>query len=442
MQNYHLGNEVHTMSNKDYARKTEIRLKFEGEDISEDINKYLISLTYTDNESDQADDLQVTIDDKEDIWLGDWLNTPAQPPPPTPKPSGWKIGDTVTVINARPQYSSYGTGKPGKNLKGYKGKVTHLNLRPNIPYPIHVDYKGWFAENQVEKAGEKQETITQAPGAKGATISATIVQKNWNSDGKDKTLDCGTFEVDNVSGSGPPTKLSIKATSVFHTSTIRRQKKTKAWENIYLKSIADEIARKNGMKCMFESSYNPHYSRREQVEESDIVFLQELCKKAGISLKVTDKVIVLFEAAMYEKKAAVATLRKGSSNIIRYGFSTSLNDTSYGSCKVSYTDPKTKKTIEYTHKVSTNPQVLEINEKVTSAAEAKRLAMTQLREKNKGEFKMNFTLAGNLDLVAGVTVNVKGYGMFDGKYIIESATHKLTGGYTVDIAVRKVLEGY
>lgn len=439
MQNYHLGNEVHTMS-KDLARRTEIKLEFEGTDISKDINRYLLSMTYTDNEEDKADDLQITIDDKEGIWLGDWLNTPAQPPDP-PKSSGWKIGDEV-IVNGRPQYSSYGTGKPGKALTNYKGKITHLNLKPNIPYPIHVDYKGWYAESQVEKVGEKQETMTQSGGAKGATISATIVQKNWNSDGKDKALDCGIFEVDSVNASGPPTKVSIKATSVFHTSTIRRQKKTKAWESIHLKSIAEEIASKNGMKCMFESSYNPFYKRREQVKESDIVFLQTLCKKAGISLKVTAKTIVLFDAATYEKKPSIKTLKYGSSNILSYRFSTSLTDASYGSCKVSYTDPKTKKTITYTHKVSDNKQVLEINEKVTSAAEAKQLAITQLREKNKNEFKADFTLVGDLDLVAGVTVDVEGYGIFDGKYIVETATHNVTGGYTVGVGLRKVLEGY
>lgn len=430
------------MSSKDLARRVTLELKFEGTDISEDINKYLISMTYTDNEEDKADDIKLTLDDKDNVWLGDWLNTPAQPPePPKKKSDGWKIGDEV-IVNGKPQYSSYGTGKPGRSLSSYKGKVTHLNLKSNIPYPIHVDYKGWFSKDQVEKVGEKKETVKPNGGAKGATISAVIVQKNWNSDGKDKVLDCGVFEVDSVNGSGPPMKINLKATSIPYTSTIRKQKKTKAWENIYLKSIANEIASKNGLKCMFESAYNPLYERREQVQESDIAFLQTLCKNAGISLKVTAKTIVLFDAAEYEKKAAIKTIKNGSSNIISSRFSTNLNDAAYGSCKVSYTDPKTKKTITYTHKVSDNEQVLEVNQKVSSAEEAKQLAIKKLREKNKNEYKADFTLVGDLELVAGVTVEIKGYGFFDGKYIIENATHKLTGGYTVGIKLRRVLEGY
>lgn len=40
------------------ARRTVVRLTFSGVDISADINKHLLSLTYTDNEEDKTDDLQ------------------------------------------------------------------------------------------------------------------------------------------------------------------------------------------------------------------------------------------------------------------------------------------------------------------------------------------------------------------------------------------------
>lgn len=126
------------------ARRAVIRLTFSGVDISADINKHLLSLTYTDNEEDKTDDLQLSLDDKEGVWLGSWLNTPS--------------------------------------------------------------------------------------ASKGAEISAVIVQKNWESDGKDRVLDCGVFAVDTVDGSGPPAKATIKAGSIPYASTIRTQKKTKAWE--------------------------------------------------------------------------------------------------------------------------------------------------------------------------------------------------------------------
>ena len=126
------------------ARRAVVQLTFDGVDISADINKHLLSLTYTDNEEDKTDDLQLSIDDREGVWLGNWLNTP--------------------------------------------------------------------------------------DASKGAEISAVIIQKNWESDGKDRVLDCGVFQVDSVDGNGPPAKVTIKAGSIPYTSTIRTQKKTKAWE--------------------------------------------------------------------------------------------------------------------------------------------------------------------------------------------------------------------
>ena len=52
------------------ARRTVVRLTFAGVDISADINKHLLSLTYTDNEEDKTDDLQLSLDDREGVWLG------------------------------------------------------------------------------------------------------------------------------------------------------------------------------------------------------------------------------------------------------------------------------------------------------------------------------------------------------------------------------------
>ena len=70
------------------------------------------------------------------------------------------------------------------------------------------------------------------------------------------------------------------------------------------------------------------------------------------------------------------------------------------------------------------------------------LAKCQLRQRNKGETTAEFTLVGDVDYVAGITVTVYGYGEFDGKYIVEQAQHSITGGYKVQIKLRSVLEGY
>ena len=45
----------------------------EEKDISEDVSKYLISMSYTDNLSDAADDVTITLEDRAQLWTEDWF---------------------------------------------------------------------------------------------------------------------------------------------------------------------------------------------------------------------------------------------------------------------------------------------------------------------------------------------------------------------------------
>ena len=432
------------MSAKNEARRVELRLKFQNVKPPLNINKYLTSITYTDEEEDNADDLQLVFDDREKKWLGDWLKIT-----PTIVRSTKQVKKEVAADNV----VNY-TVKKGDTLwaiaKQYLGSETKYtqiaqenNIKnPNLIYPGQV-FKitvGGKVKTTVEKATE---TVTQA--AKPKLIQATIVQKNWHDNGKDVVLNCGTFELDSVDASGPPTKITLKGTSIPYTSTMRTAKKNRAWENCNLKMIAEQIGKEAGLSVMYLAANNPKYKRKEQVQKSDIAFLQKLCKAAGLALKVTIMTVVIYDAAEYDSKPAIKTIKYGGKDYISYKLGTSLHDTAYTSCHVSYTDPDSKETIESTYTPDSKDgtgQVLEVNEKVSSTEEAYELAKKRLREKNTQQFTASFTMVGDVQLVAGATVKLKGFQIFDRKYKITKATHKLTGGYTTDIELKQVLEGY
>lgn len=57
------------MSEKDLARRSRIKVKFAGVDITSNLMPYLLSLNYTDNEEDETDDLQIKLQDRDGIWL-------------------------------------------------------------------------------------------------------------------------------------------------------------------------------------------------------------------------------------------------------------------------------------------------------------------------------------------------------------------------------------
>ena len=442
------------MSDKKLARRVQLKLKFNGVDVPENINLHLTGATYTDEEEDSTDDLQITYEDRENKLLGNWLEVK-----PTTSKSKKQVekkvedektinyvvqrGDTLWAIASK--YLGSGTKYPQiaqeNNIKN-----------PNLIYPGQVfkittggEASSTVKEKKESEKGQGAGSSSGSSGAKPKLVSAVLVQKNWNDTGKDVTLDMGTFEIDSVDMSGPPDKITVKSTSIPYTSKLRMEKKNKAWEKISLKGIGQEIAGKNGLKLMYEASENPTYKRKEQVQTSDIKFLQGLCHAAGMALKVTTLTIVIYDAAEYDKKPAVKTFKKGSGDIISYKMGTKLTDTAYTSCHVSYTDPDSKETIEYTYtpdsKTGTG-QTLEINEKVNSKAEAIRLAKKRLREKNTQEYTASLKVVGDVSLVAGITVKLKGFQQFDKKYKVTQAKHNLLDGYTVDLSLKQVLEGY
>lgn len=433
------------MSDKTQARRCELRLTFRNVDVPESMVSHILSgCTYTDEEEDSTDDFQLSFEDRERKLLGDWLDV---------KPTIVKTTKEVTKTVEKESVVNY-VVKRGDTLWAiaakYLGSGTKYpqiaaenNIKnPNLIYPGQV-FRITTGRKVTTTVTEKQEVEEKA--AEPKMVSAVLVQKNWNDTGKDVTLDMGTFEIDSVDVSGPPTKATLKATSIPYTSKLRMEKKSRAWEKYTLKGIGQQIADESGLKLMYEASSNPTYKRKEQVQTSDIKFLQTLCHAAGMALKVTALMIVIYDAAEYDSKPAVKTFKYGDSDILSYKLGTSLTDTAYTSCHVSYTDPDTKQNIEYTYTPDSNTgtgQVLEVNEKVNSTEEAKELAKKRLREKNTQEFTASLKIVGDVSMVAGVTVKLKGFQKFDRKYKVTQARHNLTGGYTVDLQLKQVLEGY
>lgn len=439
------------MSDKTLARRTAVKLYFKGADISKDLSKYLLSLSFTDKEEDETDDISITLDDREGKWIKDWLNTNKTAKTETVTTTGEvKVGNIVQ-FKGGPVYISSMAAEPTVTRGASKCKCTIVNSNAHPYHLISQDGKkvyGWVNASDVEGETVTKTKTTKAEDKrafKGTEIHAMVVQKNPYTDGRDKVLDCGVFEIDTVNYSGPPQKITIKATSIPYKAKLRQTKYNRVWENTTLKNMAQKIAKRSNFKVMYLSNSNPVYKRKEQINMTDIAFLKKMCKKAGTSLKITSKTIVLFDAADYEKRAEVKKIKAGKGNIISYSFSTKTADTAYSSCRVVYTDPDTKETIEATYtpeNANADGQTLEIKQKVSSVAEAKELAKKSLRAKNKGETTAEFTLVGDVDYVAGITVRVYGYGEFNGKYIVEQANHSITGGYTVQIKLRSCLEGY
>lgn len=354
-----------------------------------------------------------------------------------------------TVKTMQQHLVSLGYSLPRFGVDGYFGSETRSAViafqkdKGLTPNGI-CDPKTWDAIFEAINPTTVSQTVVEKVGL---SISAVIALQNPNSDGKDKVLDCGQFELDGVDASGPPSVITIRATALPFTSQIRQTKKTKAWESYHLSGIVEEMASANGMSCMYLSENNPFYRRVEQYATSDILFLQTLSRAAGLSLKVTNNIIVLYDQASYEANKTVLTIRRGDKSYTKWKVGTSEAGTHYTSCRVSYATSAGKliegiaKVEDYDAESTTNQQ-LEIRAKVSSRAEADVLAAKMLRMHNKYQKTATFTMPGNPALVAGMTVQLEDWGGWSGKYIISEAQHIVSGSYTTQIKLRKVLEGY
>lgn len=347
------------------ARRISVIIKYNNKDISVDISKYLKIISYTDNLSGEADDLQITLEDKAGLWQSKWM----------------------------PE--------------------------------------------------------------KGALLDATLQQKYWQTlSALPQSLRLGLFEIDEITSSGYPSEVQIKAVSVPDNNTLRGTERSRSWEKAKLQVIANDIASAAGMSLFWDTEENPVLDRAEQTEQSDLSFLYAICKDKGLALKISDKKIIVFDEAKYEAEKAKITIVKPGTIYKKesgmkylfvgtgYSLRTKIRDI-YAACRVSYQQGSSKSNIEATYTVAGKKgKTLQVNEQVESVAEALNLAKKRLREKNKDEVTGSLNMLGNFVLLSGVTVNLLGFGAFDDKYLITRASHDIGGGYTTNIDVRRCLNGY
>ncbi|WP_299920473.1 transcriptional regulator [uncultured Megasphaera sp.] len=301
---------------------------------------------------------------------------------------------------------------------------------------------------------------------KGSTLDIILCTYNWQGlyDGEfDTTL--GTFEVDEIEMTSAPDVVNIKAVaiSIGDDSTLRSTMRSKTWENISVRKVANDIAWENGLKLFWDCDDNPKIDKLEQNDESDLSVLQKVCDDAGFALKITTDTIIVFDEAKYEQAEPVIEIyHPGTTNVMDvaeadgtptperifhstgYSFKTKIRDV-YKKCHIKYTNDQDKSVIEstFTDSNKSNGATLEIHQQVTSQAEADRLAKKKLREKNRDECTGSYSLDGCQFLCAGETIEMIGFGVFSGRYIVTQAKHDISGsGYVTSIDVRRCLIGY
>lgn len=278
---------------------------------------------------------------------------------------------------------------------------------------------------------------------RGDTLRVEIWRESWQGGGAVETLPIGQFEIDEITNSYPPSICKLKANSCPSNSALRQVDESKSWENVKLSRIAQDIADEAGVVLFFDATEDPEIKRAEQAELSRMAFLERLCKDNGLAVKFSDWRLIVFDEEKYEQQEAVSVLNYDRSTIKSFSGTATLTEI-YKAAEVNYKDGKADELYSgrFEDASKKDGKTLRINQRVGDKAEAERLARKKLREKNREEIKVSVTVIGRFDYVAGNVVELTGHGFYDGRYLIERATHKVGNGYEVSLELRKCLEGY
>jgi len=302
------------------------------------------------------------------------------------------------------------------------------------PYILSIRYKDFASSKDDELelilSNKDMRFMNRWFPEKGTKVKAYIGYEN-------KLLPCGLFDIQEIEFSSHPDIVSVRCTSHAVKAQMRRTKRTKAWENTSLFEIVSDIANRYSLKPIIEGEDVP-IKRLDQKEESDSTFLYRLAKSYGFNFKILGDKLVFIEGKSLESKPPVKTIKR--EGILSYRITDSARKI-YRACKIYYYDSRENKEREYIYETNMPVgETLKVEERAENIQQAIKKARAYLRKANKDKHTIELELMGDPSLVAGLTVNLSGFGVYDGKHFIESSEHEISdSGYLTRLEVRACL---
>lgn len=310
-----------------------------------------------------------------------------------------------------------------------------------LPYVISFTYtdKTNGESDELEIALEDKDGLwrNQWYPKKEDTITARITNLG-------NVLECGTFTIDEISGSGGNSGNTITLKGIAAGINIAmRTKRSYAHENKTLREIANTIASKNGL-TVEGNVPDIRIGRRTQYRMTDLHFLQKLGNEFGLEFSVRDKKLIFTSIFGLEDKSPVLTFKPG--DLISWSITDKTADT-YKNAEVAYNDPQTKEVISSEKDedneafMSAKPDTLVLTDRVENKQQAEVKAKVALYNANSLQQEGSLEIPGNVYAVAGLNCALQApMGKFSGVYYIKSSTHSVSrgGGYKTSLEIKRV----
>lgn len=322
----------------------------------------------------------------------------------------------------------------------YNGENVQKSLVPYLETFSYVDVSNGEGDTiAIQLDNIEKKWLNEWMPAKGDVLEAKIktyewesYKDNWNQDNDMKVFKCGIFILDDFEFSGRPLISTINGISTPLDSAFKITKRTKTWENVTVKAVGEEIAKRSGLSLVYDAD-SIQIKALEQSSQTDGECLNNLCKTYGLYLKIYANKIIIFDPFRYDEKEPVMTIDE--KDMKSWSWKTTTDGT-YTGGKMEYTDAKTEK--DYVCKIGSGNRILDVSGKADSKEDAKKKVIAAVNLANRGITTMSITIMGTFKIVASACVRITGLGKLNGKYFVDKVTHSIGKGYELHLELSKV----
>ena len=373
------------------GRRTEVEIKFHHEgkvyDATEDISPFLISLSWTDNMSDKADDLTITLDDLTGIWRESWL----------PDTEGYIL--EVGIKNIERIYEE----SEAENHNIGKFEIDEVVCKPDT-----VQIKAVSIIGNSSLRNKKYSQTWEKFSLKN--IAEEIAKRNELK----LFFDCD--ENPNIDHVEQDEQADLEFLQKLCHDNGLALKITPEQLIIFDEYKFEQVEPMIGV-------WRPGFDGNYGVDKIRLTWLTDWQLKQK-SRDIYDACEI--QNAKWNKKEVI----------------TSVVDKK-GRKREKKKTVKEKEVVKIEYDIGSKEKVLRIKQQVKDEQEAERLARRKLRDANKDRVTGTFSTIGNLNLKASNTLEFYGFGKFDGRYIITKASHTINdSNFKTSVDVRKCLIGY
>ncbi|AXB75457.1 contractile injection system protein, VgrG/Pvc8 family [Novosphingobium sp. P6W] len=298
-----------------------------------------------------------------------------------------------------------------------------------------------LSEKRGDEADQLDIVLSDADGMLAIPKEGAVlqVQLGWKQ-GRDVTaglINKGSFKVDDVSHSGPPDQITIKARAADFTSEIRNRR-AHSWKDTTLGAVLRDVAGRNGLTARIAPALaSMALPAVTQSRESDIAFLRRLGRENDAVATVKDKHLIFAPKGAGQTSDGTAlprlTLHRRDGDGHRW--QRQKRDGQEG-VSASWHDKKAAR--RKTTTVGKADGAKKLRKVYPDEASAKRAATAESARLKRAPATLDLTLAlGRADAYPEARVTTSGYkDVIDAAtWLISEVSHRLdkAGGFTTDI---------